>query len=598
MKKRTNKKGNFCYILKLTLEPKLWFVVLIPIFAIVLGQKGVITSWFSAQIFNKLQLVVEGDRDISLLNSAIFFGILLFLINIIEWIISTISDLIENFWREHVNLKLQRVYLQKDYKIDISDYDNPNLLNRRSVAQGVDPVGQIKTFIISISKILATVSFAIALWQYSPIMVFIALTVKIPLGFIINKMNIENRKFRIDTGVINREKNYFKNIPVDRANAKEFKIFNIKNYVCEKYDRTVVKFYKVFKGRYIKNVADNSFLEHFDRIVIIIIQIVIGISVFTGDMLFGNYTLLIAAFKNLTGSIDTIVKFVAQCKDMHTQNNMLREYLEDNSIFESGEKNNTEVKDEAHHFQFKDVSFTYPGTDKEILHNLNLTISAGKTHGLVGLNGSGKSTLVNLLLRLYEPDSGEILLDGVNIKEYNIHSYYEAIACVFQSTTHYAMPIRDYISAGKPCDIEKVQAAIRQVKLDKWCDELPHGLDTMLTRAFTSETDSVEPSIGQWQKLSIARAIYKDAPIMILDEPSASLDVDSENEIFNYITQLTVKKTAILISHRLSNIIGCDHIFVLQDGCLVEQGNHQTLLEMGGVYANLFNSQAKYYKAE
>ena len=206
--------------------------------------------------------------------------------------------------------------------------------------------------------------------------------------------------------------------------------------------------------------------------------------------------------------------------------------------------------------------------------------------------------MVNLLLRLYEPDSGEILLDGVNIKEYNIHSYYEAIACVFQNTTHYAMPIKDYVSAGKPCDIDKAQAAIKQVKLDKWCDELPHGLDTMLTRAFTSETDSVEPSIGQWQKLSIARAIYKDAPIMILDEPSASLDVDSENEIFNYITQLTVKKTAILISHRLSNIIGCDHIFVLQDGCLVEQGNHQTLLEMGGVYANLFESQAKYYKSE
>lgn len=598
MVKRVNERGNFCYILKLALEPKLWFVVFIPIFAIILGQKEVITSWLSAQIFNKLQYVVEGDRDISLLNSAVFFSCLLFFVNIIEWMISTISDLIENFWREHVNLKLQKIFLHKDYRIDISDYDNPDLISRRSVAQGVDPVGQIKTYITGISRILASVTFAIVLWQYSPIMFFIALTVKIPLGFIVNKINRDNRNFQIDTGVINREKNYFKNIPIDRATTKEFKIFNFKNYVCEKYDRTVEKFYKLFKGKYIKNVADNSFLEHFDLIVIIVIQIIIGFSVFAGEMLFGNYILLIAAFKNVTGSFDTIVRFVAQCKDMHTQNNMLREYLEDHSVFESGEKNDIEAKNMSHSFEFKDVSFTYPGTDKEILHNLNLTISAGKTHGLVGLNGSGKSTLVNLLLRLYEPDSGEILLDGVNIKEYNIHSYYEAIACVFQSTTHYAMPIRDYISAGKPCDIDKVQAAIRQVKLDTWCDELPYGLDTMLTRAFTSETDSVEPSIGQWQKLSIARAIYKDAPIMILDEPSASLDVDSENEIFNYITQLTVKKTAILISHRLSNIIGCDHIFVLQDGCLVEQGNHQTLLEMGGVYANLFNSQAKYYKAE
>ena len=596
MKKKNRKYSNFKYILRLAIEPKLWFVIIIPILTIVLGQKEVITSWLSAQIFNNLQFVVEGDRDISLLNSAIFFAILLFFVNIVEWLITTISDLIENYWREYVNVKLKKRFIEKDFKIDIADFDNPDLKSRRYVAQGVDPVSQIKTVVGAISKILATVSFAIILWQYSPIMLLIAIVIKIPTYFVMNKINDENRKFRIETDVINREKNYYKNIPVDRAVAKEFKIFNMKDYVCEKYEKTVEKYYKFFKGRYIKNTTNNSLIEHYDRVVIIVVQIVIGVSVFTGKMMFGDYTLLIAAFKNLSGSIKSIVSFVAQLKDMHTHNNMLREYLEDHSIFESGEKNDTEVNNVSHSFEFKDVSFTYPGTDKEILHNLNLTISAGKTHGLVGLNGSGKSTLVNLLLRLYEPDSGEILLDGVNIKEYNIDSYYEAIACVFQNTTHYAMPIRDYISADKPCDIARAQAAIKQVKLDKWCDELPHGLDTMLTRAFTSETVSVEPSIGQWQKLSIARAIYKDAPIMILDEPSASLDVDSENEIFNYITQLTVKKTAILISHRLSNIIGCDHIFVLQDGCLVEQGNHQTLLEIGGVYTNLFNSQAKYYK--
>lgn len=598
MKKQNKKHSNIRYIPGLAFEPKLWFVIIIPILTIVLGQKEVITSWLSAQIFNNLQFVVEGDRDISLLNSAIVFAILLFFVNIVEWLITTISDLIENYWREYVNVKLKKRFIEKDFKIDIADFDNPDLKSRRSVAQGVDPVSQIKTVVVCISKILATVSFAIILWQYSPIMLLIAIVIKIPTYFVLSKINDENRKFRIETDVINREKNYYKNIPVDRAVAKEFKIFNMKDYVCEKYEKTVEKYYKVFKGRYIKNTTNNSILGHYDRVVIIVVQIVIGVSVFTGNMMFGDYTLLIAAFKNLSGSIESLVNFAAQIKDMHTQNNLFREYIEDNSIFENGENKEIEVGNELHSFEFKDVSFTYPGTDKKVLHKLNLIICGGKTYGLVGLNGSGKSTLVNLLLRLYEPDSGEILLDGVNIKEYNINSYYESIACVFQNTTHYAMPIRDYISSGKPCDIDKAEAAIKQVKLDKWCDELSHGLDTMLTRAFTSETDSVEPSIGQWQKLSIARAIYKAAPIMILDEPSASLDVDSENEIFNYITQLTVKKTAILISHRLSNIIGCDHIFVLQDGSLVEQGNHHNLLEMGGVYANLFESQAKYYKSE
>lgn len=596
--KKKRKHGNTNYIIKFAIEPKLWFVVIIPILAIVLGQKEVVTSWLSSRIFNNLQIVVEGDRDIYLLNSAIFFAILLFLVNIAEWLITTISDLIENYWREYVNIKLQNRFIEKNYKIDIADFDNPELKSRRSVAQRVDPVGQIKTVITCTSKILATISFAVILWNYSPIMVLIALIVKIPTYFVLNKINDENRKFRIDTDVINREKTYYKNIPVSRTVAKEFKIFNMRDYVCEKYDRTVEKYYEVFKGRYVKNTTITSLLDHYDRIILIIVQIVVGISVFTGKMLFGDYTLLIAAFNNLSGSVETLVGFVAQFKDIHTQNNMFGEYIEDNSIFENGENKEIRVSNELHAFEFKDVSFTYPGTNKEILHKLNLSICGGKTYGLVGLNGSGKSTLVNLLLRLYEPDSGEILLDGVNIKEYNIYSYYEAIACVFQSTTHYAMTIKDYITSGERCDEDKAIAALKQVKLDTWCNELPHGLDTMLTRAFSSENDSVEPSIGQWQKLSIARAIYKDAPIMILDEPSASLDVDSENEIFKYITQLAVKKTAILISHRLSNITGCDHIYVLQEGSLVEQGNHHNLLEMGGVYANLFESQAKYYKSQ
>lgn len=566
MKNQNKKDGNIRLILKIALEPKLWFVIIIPILTIILGQKEVVTSWLSAQIFNKLQFVVTGNRDITLLKSAVFFSALLFLVNIAAWLITTVSDFIENYWREYVGVKLQRRFMQKDYKIDIADFDNPELQSRRSVAQGTDPVGQIKTVVACISKIFVTISFAVILWQYHPILIPIAFVVKIPAYFVTNKVNEENRKFRIETDVINREKGYYQNLPVDRSVAKEFKIFNMKDYVCDKYDQTVRNYYKKFKNRYIKDVTHRSILSNYDLIVTIVIQIVLGISVFTGKMLFGDYTLLLAAFTNLAGGFESLVDFATQFKDLHEQNNMFREYLDDEAIFDEGEKNTREVTGKLHTIAFRNVFFTYPGTEKEVLHNLNMTVSEGKTYGLVGLNGSGKSTLVNLLLRLYEPTSGEILLDGINIKEYNIRSYYEAIACVFQNTTRYAMPVKDYISSGKECDMKKVEGAIRQVKLDNWCSELPHGLDTMLTRAFSSESDSVEPSVGQWQKLSIARAIYKDSPIMILDEPSPSLDVDSENEIFTYIAKLAVKKTAVLISHRLSNIMECDSIYFLKDG--------------------------------
>ncbi len=276
---------------------------------------------------------------------------------------------------------------------------------------------------------------------------------------------------------------------------------------------------------------------------------------------------------------------------------MLRDYLEDKAIFDRGEESGMEVKEGAHTIEVRNLCFTYPGGDKPIFSDLSLTISAGETCALVGLNGSGKSTFVNMLLRLYKPDSWEILLDGVNIEKYDVHSYYKAIACVFQSTTKYAMPIRDYIASGKDCDIDRAKAAVNEVRLGDWCRELPHGLDTMLTCPFTSESDSVEPSIGQWQKLSIARAIYKDSSIMILDELSASLDVDSENVIFSYIERLFAKKTALLISHRLSNVVGCDKIFLIIGGRLVEEGSHRELMEKRRRYAELFMSQAEMYKA-
>lgn len=596
MKKAVKKCGNIRLILKLALAPELWFVIIIPLFTIILGQKEVATSWLSARIFNNLQFVVQGDHNINLLKSAIFFGVLLAGINIVEWLISTVSDLIENYWREHVNLKLQEDFLRKNFEMDIADFDNPELQSRRSVAQGTDPVGQIKTVLSCISKIFVMISFTVILWQYSPVLIFVAIAVKIPAYFLLNKARDEERKFQITTDVITREKNYYKNIPVERTFAKEFKIFNVKDFVCDKYDRTVRRYYKEFKVKFVKGATIGSVLQHYDRIITIIVQIVIGISVFTGKMLFGNFLLIIAAFNNMSESVEALVEFISQFKDMKKQNNMLREYIDYNTIFENGEKNSREINGISHSIEFKNVSFRYPGTKAYVLNNLNMTVSAGKSYGLVGLNGCGKSTLVNLLLRLYEPSSGEILLDGINIKEYNIYSYYESIACVFQTTTKYAMSIKDYVCSGKSCDKEKVTDTLAQVRLKSWCDELSHGSDTMLTRAFSSENDSVEPSIGQWQKLSIARAIYKDAPIMILDEPSASLDVDTENEIFSYISNLAVKKTAILISHRLSNIIECDYIYLLHDGKIAEEGTHQELIALQGVYADLFKHQSKYYK--
>lgn len=591
---KRNKK--LTYLIKLAFEPGLWFVLFMPVCTILLAQKPVASSWLTAQIFNRLQLAVEGTPDKALLYGAILYAVLIFGLDIAQWFLATASALIENHWRERVNEKLQKMFMQKDYKGNVADHDDPDLVSRRNAAKNVDPVGILKSVISFISTFMASVSFLVLLWGFSPIMVFVAVLIKLPTFYFYDKTMKMNRKFKIDSGTLNREKDYFYRIPVSKPNAKEYKIFSMKGYVCDKYDEVMSRYMPFYKSYFTKMAMNNSVLMHYDRIVTIAAEIVIGISVFTGKMLFGEYTLFVAAFNNLAKSVEQIVDFASQFKELQEQSGLLREYLESRNLYEDGEGCAREVGNVPHVIELEDVSFTYPGTDREVLHGLNMTLAAGKTYGLVGLNGSGKSTLVNLLLRLYEPDQGEIRLDGVNIREYNIRSYYKAIACVFQNTGKYAMPIKDYVASGRQCDLPRAMAALSQVRLTDWCCGLKHGLDTMLTREFGSEDDSVEPSIGQWQKLSIARAIYKDAPIMILDEPSASLDVDSENEIFHYIRSLADKKTAVLISHRLSNVVDCDHIFVLKEGRLAEEGSHQDLIRLGGVYSGLFESQAKYYK--
>lgn len=596
--KEKKQSYNNRYLLKLAFQRRFWIMPgIILACQILVGQKAFAESWLTAQIFNQLQQIVAKAAISVSLKTIILFCVLILGTYILAWIFRTISDMAENCWREHINVIIQEHFLLKDYKMNMSDFDDLDFQNRRSVAKRVDPIGEIKMVITAVSIISVTVSFSIVLWQYRPIMVLIALVVKLPLFYFMIKADNENRKFQIDTDIINREKSYYRNIPVNRVFAKEYKLFDMKDFVCEKYCWAVNRYHKKFKKRYVKESTNNVVQDLYDDLIMIIVYIVIGISVFKGNMLFGTYTLIVAAFKNLSNSAESLVKLASKFKDVYEQNKMLSEYMDGKTIYDKGEACGRKVTDGLHTIEFRKVSFSYPGTDNKILDNLDMTIEGGKIYALVGLNGCGKSTLVNLILRLYRPDSGEIVLDGVNIEEYNIKSYYDAIACVFQCTTKYAMRISDYIAVGKTCDRKRAQKALEYVNLSGWCEQLKYGMETMLTRVFSSEADSTEPSLGQWQKLSIARAIYKDAPIMILDEPSASLDVDTENEIFNCIVGLALKKTTILISHRLSNIMECDHVLLLQNGKLMEQGTHQKLMELNGIYAELFKKQAECYSS-
>ena len=250
---------------------------------------------------------------------------------------------------------------------------------------------------------------------------------------------------------------------------------------------------------------------------------------------------------------------------------------------------------DSYEFEFRNVSFRYPNAEKYALENLSITVKAGERLAVVGLNGAGKSTFIKLLLRLYEPDEGEILLNGVNIKEYSKRSYYRAFAPVFQEVRLFAFPLAENVSMQSPdhTDTALAEKCLIDAGMGDKLKELPDGVSTEILKIIYD--DGVDLSGGEKQKLALARALYKDAPVVVLDEPTAALDALAESKLYNDFDKLIGGKTSVYISHRLSSTQFCNNIAMFKDGRLEEYGTHEELMSRDGAYAEMFRIQAQYY---
>lgn len=250
--------------------------------------------------------------------------------------------------------------------------------------------------------------------------------------------------------------------------------------------------------------------------------------------------------------------------------------------------------DNQYHLSAKNVSFTYPKTDKEVLKEIDIDFEVGKSYAIVGENGSGKTTFIKLLTRLYDPQIGQIQLNGIDAAKYDSQEYYSLFNVVFQDFDLFSFKLGETVAASSEVNKEKVIEAFKEVGFYDRYQRLEKGLETSLNKEFDKE--GINLSGGEQQKLAIARALYKDGPIFILDEPTAALDPISEFEIYQQFNQMTQGKTSLIISHRLSSCRFCDEILVFDQGQIVQRGNHEQLLNQEGKYAQLWNAQAQYYQ--
>lgn len=391
---------------------------------------------------------------------------------------------------------------------------------------------------------------------------------------------------------------YFWRQSKDVGLGKDIRIFGMKQWLMDMFD-DAIRAYEAFiskrERKYIwMNVLDLilSFLRNG------VAYIYVAKIVVEGNLPASLFVLYIATIGNLT---EQMLGIMDTCNTMNRYSmeiNVVREYFDYKEQFRfEGGKKLPDAADGKYEIELRNVSFRYPNNDTDTLHNINLRIAPGEKVAVVGLNGAGKTTLIRLISGFYDPTEGEVLLNGINIKEFNRREYYRLFSAVFQEFSILDATINDNITLEDDAkNPERVWEVISKAGLEVKVKNLPDGLNTIIGKKIYE--NGVLLSGGEEQRLILARALYKDAPILLLDEPTAALDPIAENDIYHKYNSMTNGKTSVFISHRLASTRFCDRILLLDKGRIIEEGTHDSLILSNGEYAKLFNVQKKYYQKE
>lgn len=325
-----------------------------------------------------------------------------------------------------------------------------------------------------------------------------------------------------------------------------------------------------------------------------VVYLFVCLKAWAGAFGIGSVTQYVGAVTKFCTAVSTLFQIVGQLPQNAKFLKVIKEFLEIPNNMYQGSLPTEKRDDRDYEVEFQDVSFKYPGSDIWALRHVNMKFQVGSRLAVVGMNGSGKTTFIKLLCRLYDPTEGQILLNGIDIRKYEYDDYMSIFSVVFQDFQLVALPLGQNVAASAEYDRARAEDCLRKAGFGDRLDSMPNGLDTYLYKDL--EKSGVDVSGGEAQKIAIARALYKDAPFIILDEPTAALDPIAEAEIYSKFNDIAGDKTAIYISHRLSSCKFCDEIAVFHEGAVIQQGTHTELVaDVNGKYYELWNAQAQYY---
>ena len=599
--------GGFCsrlfYIFRMVWKTGPWILITMLLVSVFTGIFPPIISVISKDILNELDVFIPTDSPAVIIGTKIFYLIIfLFVFKILEDIINRVKSFVTRIAGEKVVRYVRLEIMNKAKTLDVAAFDRPEFYEKLENANreaGHRPIQVLSETFDMMSTIIKLVSY-LAIILVVPNMWWMALVmiaVSIPSTIINFTYRRKTVNYMWRRSKERRQMSYYTDIMVNKDMVKEIRMFNLSETFINRYSDVFNVYYKGLRRLICSEYAWHIGLAIIHSGVSCLFYVLIALKVMNGEFEIGDFTLYTGALTSVSAAVGSLITHSAHIYEGTLFiDNLISFVKEKQTVVPSIEKPAKIEYGKPHTIEFENVSFAYPGGRRMVLKNINLKFRPGETVVLVGLNGAGKTTFIKLLTRLYDPTEGRILLDGRDIKEYDTAELYKMFGIIFQDFGKYAASISENIEFGnihKEADPQKVREAAVQANAQIFIDKLPEGYDTPLMRYF--EQNGTELSIGQWQKLAIARAFYSDADILILDEPTASLDPMAEQEIFNQFDALRQEKTTIFVSHRLSSATIASKIIVLEYGELVEEGTHKELMAKGGKYYELFSTQANRY---
>ena len=482
--------------------------------------------------------------------------------------------------------------------LDLEDFEDPELQDKldRARRQTMGRSNLMTQLFGQLQDAITVVSFAVGLLVYAPWLILLLAVALIPAFIGESHFNALGYSLNFQWTPERRQLEYVRQTGASVESAKEVKIFNLHRFLVERYRTLADGFYKANRALARRRAFWGTLLAALGTLGYYVAYAYIAWRTVRGDFTIGDLTFLAGSFRRLRQLLEGLLVGFSQVASQALYLDDLFSFFAIEPEIRSPENPVPFPKPVREGFVFENVGFRYPDAERWALRNLDFELRAGEVLALVGENGAGKTTLVKLLARLYDPDEGRILLDGRDLREYDLDEVRANVGVIFQDFVRYHLTAGENIGVGQidaMDDQERIREAARRAMADEVVDELPGGYDQLIGRRFRT---GVDLSGGQWQKIAIARAYMRDAQVMILDEPTAALDARSEFEVFQRFKELSDQRTAVLISHRFSSVRMADRILVMEQGQLEAAGTHDELMAEGGRYAELFELQAAGYR--